>query len=63
MLWSMEHSTNYKPTEEQWRILARQARDENDPDKMTALAERIVEAYHKEKAKKNRTAILGHTRD
>ena len=53
----MEHHIDYEPTEEQWRILARQARDENDPDKMIALAERIVEAYHKARAK-TRTAIL-----
>ena len=35
--------------EEEWRILARQASEEEDPDKVLELALRIVEKYEEEK--------------
>ncbi len=39
---------DYKPTEEEWRKLARQAVKEKDPEKMVAIAEEIVEAYQRQ---------------
>ena len=35
--------------EEEWRTLARQASEEEDPDKVLELALRIVEKYEEEK--------------
>ena len=43
-------------TEEEWRDLARQAVKEQDPEKMVALAQQIVEAYQGEKRKGPRSA-------
>jgi hypothetical protein len=43
----------HEPTEEEWRKLARQAREEKDPDKTIELAEQIVEQYGEEKRRKN----------
>ncbi len=40
-------SKDYKPTQEEWRTLARQAVKEQDPEKMVALAQEIVEAYQR----------------
>jgi plasmid stability protein len=34
-----------EPTEQEWRELARQALKEQDPEKMVALAQQIIEAY------------------
>jgi hypothetical protein len=36
-------------TQEKWRELARQATREEDPEKMLALVERLIEAYDAEK--------------
>jgi hypothetical protein len=49
----MEHPKNHEPTEEEWRTLARQARDKKDPDRAIKLAQRIVEKYEEEKRRKN----------
>jgi len=38
-----------KYTEPEWRTFARQATEEEDPEKMIALVERIIEAYDAEK--------------
>ena len=46
---------SYEPTEEEWRKLARQASEEEDPDKLLNLAEQIVQKYDEAKT---RTAIL-----
>ena len=42
---------SYRPTEEEWRKLARQAVKEQNPEKIVALAQLIVEAYQEEKRK------------
>jgi hypothetical protein len=44
------------PTKEEWRTLARQALKEQDPEKLVALAQQIVEAYQGEKRKGPRSA-------
>jgi len=44
------------PHEEQWRTLARQAMKEQDPEKIVALAQLIVEAYQEGQRKGPRTA-------
>ena len=41
--------TPYEPTEEEWRKLARQASEEEDPDTVLELAQKIVEKYDEEK--------------
>jgi len=46
--------TQNTPTNEEWRTLARQAMKEQDPEKMIALAQQIVEAYQGEKRKGQR---------
>ena len=51
---------NHEPTtEEEWRELARQAVKEQDPDKMIALAEQIVEKYDEEKRRRNHRQAVG----
>jgi len=40
------------PTEKKWRTLARQAAQEQDPEKIVALAQQIVEAYSQEEKRK-----------
>ena len=47
---------DHEPTEEEWRELARQATKEEDPEKLVALAEQIVEAFDAEKRKGARRA-------
>ena len=44
------------PHEEQWRALARQAMKEQNPEKIVALAQLIVEAYQEGQRKGPRTA-------
>jgi len=39
---------NPEPTEQEWRELARQAREEKDQDKLASLAKQIVEKYDQE---------------
>ena len=48
-----------EPTEEEWRELARQAVKEQDPRKMIALAEQIVEKYAEEKRRRNHRQAVG----
>ena len=50
---------NQEPTEEEWRELARQAAKEQDPDKMIALAEQIVEKYAEEKGRRDHRPAVG----
>jgi hypothetical protein len=50
---------NHEPTEEEWRELARQAVKEQDPDKMIALAEQILEKYDEEKRRRNHRQAVG----
>ena len=38
-------ASNHEPTEQEWRELARQAIEEEDPDKALDLAQQIVEKY------------------
>ena len=52
----MEHPPNHEPNEEEWRELARQATNEEDPVKLVALAEQIVEAFDAEQRKGPRRA-------
>jgi hypothetical protein len=47
-------TTNPQPTEEEWRTLARQAVKEQDPGKIVAIAEQIVEAYQRQMRKGSR---------
>jgi len=47
---------SFRPTDEEWRTLARQAVKEQDPEKMVGLAQLIVEAYQEEKRKGPRSA-------
>jgi hypothetical protein len=44
---------NHEPTHEEWRELARQAIEEEDPDKALDLAQQVVEKYEEEKRRKN----------
>jgi hypothetical protein len=44
------------PTEEEWRTRARQALKEQDPEKLVALTQQIVEVYQGEKRKGPRSA-------
>ena len=44
---------DHEPTEEEWRELARQAREEKDLGKALDLAQQIVEKYDEEKRRKN----------
>ena len=46
--------TTHEPTEEEWRILARQASEERDPDKLLELTQQLVEKYDEEKQRKLR---------
>ena len=50
--------TQNTPTDEEWRALARQALKEQDPEKMVALAQQIVEAYQQQKRKRARAASI-----
>jgi hypothetical protein len=52
----MEHPKKHEPTDEEWRELARQATKEEDPQKLVALAEQIVQAFDAEKRKGPRRA-------
>ncbi len=40
---------NHDPTQEEWRELARQASEEEDPDKALDLAQQVVEKYDQQK--------------
>jgi hypothetical protein len=51
----MKDPKNHEPTEEEWRMLARQASEEKDPEKLVALAEQIVDKYDEEKRRKLRS--------
>jgi len=44
------------PQEEEWRTLARQAMKEQDPEKIVALAQLLVEAYQEGQRKGRRRA-------
>jgi hypothetical protein len=44
---------NHEPTHEEWRELARQAIEEEDPDQALDLAQQVVEKYEEEKRRKN----------
>jgi hypothetical protein len=44
---------NHEPTHEEWRELARQAIEEEDPDKALDLAQQVVEKYEEETRRKN----------
>ena len=41
--------TQGEPEQEEWRDLARQASQEEDPEKLVALVRRVIEAYDAEK--------------
>ena len=38
-----------EPKQEEWRELARRASQEEDPEKLVALVQRVIEAYDAEK--------------
>ena len=40
---------NHEPTHEEWRELAKQASEEEDPEKALDLAQQIVEKYDEQK--------------
>jgi hypothetical protein len=40
---------NHDPTQEEWRELARQASEEEDPEKALDLAQQLVEKYDEQK--------------
>ncbi len=47
-----QNPKHHKPIEE-WRKLARQASQEEDPDTAMELAQQIVQKYNEEKRRKN----------
>ena len=44
-----QHPQNHEPTQEEWRELARQASEEEDPEKALDLAQQVVEKYDEQK--------------
>jgi len=43
-----------EPKQEEWRELARQASQEEDPEKLVVLVRRVIEAYDAEKRRRQR---------
>ena len=52
----MEPPRNHEPTEQEWRILARQASEEKDSYKMLDLIQQVIEKYDEEKQQLRRIA-------
>ena len=50
----MEHPTNYKQIEQEWRKLARQASIEADPEKLLDLLQQVIETYDEAKRRVRR---------
>jgi hypothetical protein len=47
-----EEPQDHEPTQEEWRELARQASEEEDPARLTELAQQVVEKFDEEKQRK-----------
>jgi len=43
-----------EPEQEEWRELARQASQEEDPEKLVVLVRRVIEAYDADKRRRQR---------
>ncbi|PYX28107.1 MAG: hypothetical protein DMG80_17265 [Acidobacteria bacterium] len=51
--WSEEMANDGVPTDGNWRELARQIQEENDPEKMIDLVQELIASFDKERARKN----------